>query len=174
MTSHDINTSNLRHLMEYYARKFAINETLVRDTLPDWINKAHSLRLKVVLREYHKQVIAQVKKWELFFAKEKIIPDGTTANRPMQDFLHETDARLRLSKNPAEMDAWLLASAKAVNVFMMNMYDMAAGFARSLELDNAAIAFEDAVANEKNVSEDLERVGKHDVNLTLIKPLHIA
>lgn len=173
MKSHDINTSNLRHLMEYYVRKFAATEKLVEEILPEWIAQAGSLRLRVTLRSYYSMVKKQVKKWEVFFAEEKIRFDVNAVNRPVRDMFQETQLRLAQCSNPKEKDAWLLASAQALSLFISNMYEMASGFARSLELERAAHAFEDAVINEKFIYEELSKLAHQEIDLSLAKPVHI-
>ena len=174
MRTEELNSSNLRHLMEYYARKFTLAELRLREVLPAWIASAQSLRLKAVLNSYQKVVRNQVVKMESFFQEKNLKLDGTQVNRPVQEFLRETDERLMHVHNSKEKDAWLLASIQAVNDFKINMYEMAAGFARSLGMISDAQTFEEAVYNERLMAEVLKRLSPKEIDLSLVESVHIT
>ena len=174
MPSHDVNTSNLRHLMEYYARKFTLVEHRLKVVLPEWIALAHSIRLKAALRSYLKKKKKQVKILELFFTEENIMYDSSQPSRSMQDFVLETNWRLSHAHTDQERDAWLLASVCAVNQFKINMYEMGIGFARSLGMDHAAQTFEDAGIYEKQLFDKLGKLAVKEINLALVEPVHIT
>ena len=60
-----INT--LHQLLDYDARKFTSAEIQLKKSLEDWINKAGSMQLKIVLQKYHAFVQQHVLKMDSFF-----------------------------------------------------------------------------------------------------------
>ena len=52
MTENNQLITTLHNLLDYDARKFTSAEIQLKNSLPEWINKASSLQLKTVLQKY--------------------------------------------------------------------------------------------------------------------------
>ena len=52
MTETNQTITTLHNLLDYDARKFTSAEIQLKNSLPEWINKASSLKLKTVLQKY--------------------------------------------------------------------------------------------------------------------------
>ena len=72
MTDISQTITTLHHLLDYDARKFTSAEIQLKKSLPVWINKAGSLKLKAVLQKYLDFVEHHVQKLENFFNEEQI------------------------------------------------------------------------------------------------------
>src|SRR5487761_2789421 len=91
--------TTLHNLLDYDARKFTSAEIELKNSLPEWINIAGSLKFKTVLQKYLDLVQLHVKKMEGFYEEEDILASCTDA---------------------AIKDACLLASIQAINHFKIS------------------------------------------------------
>lgn len=156
--------TNLHHLLDYDARKFTSAEIELKNSLPEWINKANSLKLKTVLQKYFDFVQQHVQKLEGFYEAEEIVSISLT-NRVMQAFIEEAEEKLSLCADAAIKDACLLASIQAINHFKISAYGTAAAFANALGMEKQATVFHEAEVNEKQIDDRLSQLAEHEINV---------
>ena len=155
--------TTLHNLLDYDARKFTNAEILLKKSLPEWINKASSLKLKTILLKYLVFVQEHVQKMEGFFDEEKISSLSLT-NRVMQAFIEEADEKLANCTDAEVKDACLLASIQAINHFKISNYGTAAAFANALGMEKQAAVFHEAEVNEKQIDDRLSQLAEHEIN----------
>ena len=161
-TTHSIST--LHQLLDYDARKFTSAEIQLKKSLEEWINKAGSFQLKLVLQKYLDFVMQHVKKMESFFEEEEIISLSLT-NRIMQAFIEEANEKLNNCSDSEVKDACLLASIQVINHYKISIYGTAAAFARELGMEKYAGVFHESEINEKQIDDRLSQLAEHEINL---------
>ncbi len=162
--------TTLHNLLDYDACKFTSAEIQLRNSLPEWINKAQSQQLKAVLQRYLDFVQQHVQKMESFFEEEKI-SSISLSNRVMKALIEEADERLS-NCTPAEVkDACLLACIQDINHFKISTYGTAAAFANALSMEKAAAIFHEAEINEKHIDDRLSQLAEHEINSKAKEPI---
>lgn len=161
--------ATLHNLLDYDASKFTSAEIQLKNHLPEWINKAGSLKLKAVLQKYQEIVQEHVVKMETFFESEEIT-SISLKNRIMEAYIAETEERLSNCSDPGVKDACLLASIQAINHFKISTYGTAAAFARTLDMEQQAAVFHEAEVNEKQIDDRLSQLAEHEINITAKTP----
>ena len=161
----------LHNLLDYDVSKFTSAEIELKNSLPGWINKAGSLKLKAVLQKYLEMIQEHVVKMESFF-DEEAITSVSLSNRIMLAYIAETDEKLNTCTDPAVKDACLLACVQAINHFKISSYGTAAAFAKALEMEKQAAIFHEAEVNEKQIDDRLSQLAEHEIN-TSAKTPHI-
>ena len=162
--------TNLQDLLDYDARKFISAEVQLKNTLPEWINKASSLQLKTVLQKYLDLVQHHVQIIEGFFEEENIISLSVT-NRVMQAYIEETKEKLGSCTDAEVKDACLLACIQAINHFKISTYGTAAAFANALGMEKTAIVFHEAEINEKQIDDRLSQLAEYEINVKAKAPI---
>lgn len=162
--------ATLHDLLEYDARKFTSAEIQLRNSLPEWINKAGSVKLKTVLQKYLDYAEQHVQKMEAFFEEEKINSLSLT-NRVMKAFIDEVKEKLANCADAAIKDACLLACIQAINHFKISTYGTAAAFANALGREKQAALFHEAEVNEKQIDDRLSQLAEHEVNMKAKTPI---
>lgn len=162
--------TTLHNLLDYDASKFISAEIQLRNSLPDWINKAGSLQLKIILQKYLDFVEQHIKKMDGFFDDEKMSTLNLT-NRVMQGFIEETNEKLSNCTDAEVQDACLLACIQAINHFKISTYGTAAAFANILDMGKAATIFHEAEINEKQIDDRLSQLAEHEINAKAKTPI---
>jgi ferritin-like metal-binding protein YciE len=162
--------TTLHDLLDYDARKFTSAEVLLKNSLPDWINKAGSLKLKTVLQKYLLFTEQHIQKLEDFFEEEKINSLSLT-NRVMQAFIEDTEEKLSGCTDIEIKDACLLASIQVINHFKISTYGTAAAFANALGIEKQAAVFHEAEVNEKQIDDRLTQLAEHEINIKAKAPI---
>lgn len=157
--------NNLHHLLDYDARKFLTAETVLKNTLPGWISKAGSMKLKTVLQKYLDYVQQHIQKMEGFYKEEDIVQTGI-ANLVMPAFVAEAEEKLQYCSDNAITDACLVESVQSVNHYKICAYGTAAAFANALGMENQAAFFKEATVNEKQIDDRLSQLAEHEINDT--------
>lgn len=160
--NHTINS--LHKLLDYDVSKFTSAEIQLQQILPDWINKASSLKLKNVLQRYLDFVERHVQTIETFFEEEKI-SSMSLVNRVMHAYIEEAEEKLSNCKDQSVKDACLLACIQAINHFKISMYGTAAAYANAVGLEKQAALFHEAEVNEKQIDDRLSQLAEHDINI---------
>ncbi len=140
MTENNQTITTLHNLLDYDARKFTSAEIQLKNSLPEWINKAGSLKLKTVLQKYLDFVQQHVKRWKIFLKRKRSVRLSLT-NRVMQAFIEETEEKLSNCTDPEVKDACLLACIQAINHYKISTYGTAAAFAKALGMEKQAPFF---------------------------------
>ena len=161
--------ATLHNLLDYDASKFTSAEIQLKNHLPQWINKAGSLKLKAVLQKYQEIVQEHVVKMETFFESEEIT-SLSLKNRIMEAYIAETEERLSNCSDPGVRDACLLACIQSINHFKISTYGTAAAFARTLDMEQQAAVFYEAEVNEKQIDDRLSQLAEHEINTTAKTP----
>lgn len=169
MTLNNSNLASLHNLLDYDASKFTSAEIQLKHHLPEWINKAGSLKLKNVLQKYQEIVDQHVVKMESFFEDEEIT-SLSLKNRVMDAFIAETEEKIANCTDPGVKDACLLACVQAINHFKISMYGTAAAFAKTLDMGKQAAIFYEAEVNEKQIDDRLSQLAEHEINTTAKTP----
>jgi ferritin-like metal-binding protein YciE len=172
MTEDNQTISTLHNLLDYDARKFTSAEIQLKTSLPDWISKAGSLKLKAVLQKYLDFVQQHVLKMESFFEEEKI-SSFSLVNRVMKAFIEEAEEKLNSCTDPEVKDACLLACIQAINHFKISTYGTAAAFANTLGIKNHAAIFHEAEVNEKQIDDRLSQLAEHEINARAKAPIFL-
>ncbi len=162
--------TNLHDLLKHDVCRFTAAEVLLKDNLPEWINRAGSLQLKTVLQKYLDFVILHIQKAEEFLRKEQVTFPGT-GNRVMQAFVEETGEILNACTDGEVRDACLLASIQEINHFKISVYGTAAAFANTLEMPGYAALFHEAEVNEKQIDDRLSQLAEFEINRRAKTPI---
>ena len=93
MAENNQTITTLHNLLDYDARKFTSAEIQLKNSLPEWINKAGSLQLKTVLQKYLDFVRLNIQTLEGFYEAEEISSLSFT-NRVMQACIKESNVKL--------------------------------------------------------------------------------
>ena len=163
---------NLHNLLDYDARKFTSAEIQLKNSLPEWINTAGSLKLKTVLQKYLDFVQQHVQKMEGFFEEEQIVSLSLT-NGVMHAFIEEANEKLENCNDVAIKDACLLASIQAITHFKISTYGTAAAFANALGMEKQAAVFHEAEVNEKQIDDRLSQLAEHEINIKARSPFEL-
>ena len=155
--------TTLHNLLDYDARKFTSAEVQLKNSLPEWISKAGSLKLKTVLQKYLDFVQQHIQKIEDFFEEEKI-DSLIITNGIMNAFIKEANEKLLNCTDAEVKDACLLASIQAINHFKISIYGTAAAFARALGMEKHAAVFHEAEVNEKKIDDRLSQLAEYEIN----------
>lgn len=164
--------SNLRHLMAYYARKFSVAEQSLQQVLPLWIESSHHRLFRSALRQYLQNINRQLHLMTDYFTQEHIQTAGTV-NQSVQMFIEETNKKLKQLKDPGQMDALLLASVMEVNRYKINLYHMAAVFARSLDMMPLVDLFTLSENQEKDIQIEFFKLSTSHIHIEGIDAIHI-
>jgi len=156
--------TTLHDLLDYDARKFSSAEVQLKNSLPEWINKASSLKLKTVLQKYFDFVQQHMQKMESFFEEENI-SSLSLSHRVMQAFIEEANEKQNTCTDAEVKDACLLACIQAINHFKISMYGTAAAFAKVLGMEKHAAVFHEAEVNEKQIDDRLSQLAEHEINI---------
>ena len=170
MAENNPTITTLHNLMDYNARKFTSAEIQLKNSLPEWINKAGSLQLKTVLQKYLDFVQQHVQKMEGFYEEEKIVSLSLT-NRVMKAFIEEAEEKLANCTDAEVKDACLLACIQAINHFKISSYGTAAAFANALGMEKQAAIFHEAEVNEKQIDDRLSQLAEHEINIKAQTPI---
>lgn len=170
MANNNPTITTLHNLLDYDARKFTSAEIQLKNSLPEWINKAGSLQLKTVLQKYLDFVQEHVQKMDSFFDEEKINSLSLT-NRVMRAFIEEAEEKLANCTDAAIKDACLLACIQAINHFKISTYGTAAAFANALGMEKQAAFFHGAEVNEKQIDDRLSQLAEHEINIKAKAPI---
>jgi ferritin-like metal-binding protein YciE len=170
MTANDKTVTNLHDLLVNDARRFTSAEVELKNMLPEWINKAGSIKLKAVLQKYADFVQAHIQKLEAFFEVEKIGSLHLT-NRIMLSFIDDANEKIADCTDAEIRDVCLLACIQGINHFKISMYGTAAAFANTLGLEKPAAIFHEAEINEKQIDDRLSQLAEHEVNRKAIAPI---
>lgn len=170
MVEHNRTITTLHNLLDYDARKFTSAEIQLKSSLPEWITKATSLKLKRVLQKYLDFVQQHINKLESFFEEENIGSLSLT-NRVMKAFIEETDEKLSDCTDAEVKDACLLACIQSINHFKISTYGTAAAFAKTLGMEKQAGVFHEAEVNEKQIDDRLSQLAEHEINIRAKAPI---
>ena len=170
MAENNLTITTLHNLLDYDVSKFTSAEIQLKNSLPEWINKARSLKLKTVLQKYLDFVQQHVQKMELFFEEEKISSLSLT-NRVMKAFIEEAEEKLSSCIDAEVKDACLLACIQAINHFKISSYGTAAAFANALDMEKHAAVFHEAEVNEKQIDDRLSQLAEHEINIKAKAPI---
>ena len=170
MTNDQQTVTNLHHLLDYDARKFLRGEILLQQKMPDWINAAESLKLKMVLQKYHDLVQEHIRVLEEFFETEQI-GSISLENRVMQAFVEDAREKIAVCEDAAIKDACLLACIQTINHYKISMYGTAAAFANALGMEKQAGVFHKVEVDEKQVDDRLSQLAEHEVNILARTPI---
>ena len=167
---YSVKYTSLHNLLDYDGRKFTSAEIQLKNSLPEWINKASSLQLKTVLQNYLDFVQEHVQKMDSFFDEEKINSLSLT-NQVMRAFIEEAEEKLANCTDPEVKDACLLACIQAINHFKISTYGTAAAFAKALGMEKQAAVFHGAEVNEKKIDDRLSQLAEHEINIKAKAPI---
>ncbi len=173
MAENNQTISTLHHLLEYDARKFTSAEIQLKNSLPGWIAKAGSLKLKTVLQKYVDFVEKHVQNMEGFFEGENI-NSLSVGNRVMQAFIEEANEKQHNCTDSEVKDACLLACIQTINHFKISMYGTAAAFAKALGMEKQATAFHEAEISEKQIDDRLSQLAEFEINVKAKTPIVIT
>jgi ferritin-like metal-binding protein YciE len=173
MAENNQTITTLHNLLDYDARKFTSAEIGLKNSLPDWIAKAGSLKLKTVLQKYLDFVQQHIKKMESFFEEENISSLNLT-NRVMQAFIEDTNEKQNACTDTEVKDASLLACIQAINHFKISMYGTAAAFAKALGMEKQATVFHEAEISEKQIDDRLSQLAEFEINVKAKTPIAIT
>lgn len=162
--------TTLHNLLDYDASKFTSAEIQLRNSLPDWINKAGSVMLKTVLQKYLDFIQQHVQKLESFFEQENINALSLN-NRIMHAFIEETNEKLADCTDPEIKDACLLASIQLINHYKISIYGTAAAYAKTLDMEKHAVLFYEAEGNEKQIDSRLSQLAEFEINKKARAPI---
>jgi ferritin-like metal-binding protein YciE len=155
--------ATLHQLLEADACKFTKAEILLQHILPEWIQKANSLQLKIILQRYQEFVQQHTQKLENYF-READISTCSTQNNIMYAYIEEAQEKLLCCSDPLVRDAGLLAAVQAINHYKISTYGTAAAFAKALGMEKQAAIFYELEINEKQIDDRLSQLAEFEIN----------
>jgi ferritin-like metal-binding protein YciE len=162
--------ATLHDLLDYDSQKFTSAEIELRNSLPSWVQKAGSLKLKAVLQKYLDFVQDHVQKFSAFFEEERI-SSLSVSNKIMLAFIEDANEKLNNCADQQVIDACLLASIQGINHFKISLYGTAAAFAKELGMEKFASVFHEAEVNEKQIDDRLSQLAEHEINISAKTPI---
>lgn len=162
--------STLHDLLICDYRRFAGAEAELKNSLPQWINRAGSLKLKTVLQKYLDYTNEHLKKLEGLFSSEEV-DSFNCRNRVMLAFIDETNEKISYCADAEVKDACLLACIQNINHFKISVYGTAAAFANALGMESVAAVFHEAEVNEKQIDDRLSQLAEHEINTRAKTPI---
>ncbi len=169
MTENTPTIATLQHLLDYDISKFTSAEVQLKNSLPEWINKSSSLKLKTILQKYLDFVQQHIQKMETIFDKENIT-SLSLYNRVMKAFIEDTEEKCAHCMDTEIKDACLLASIQAINHFKISTYGTAAAFAKALGMEKEAVIFHEVEVNEKQIDDRLTQLAEFEINIKARAP----
>jgi len=160
----------LHNLADYDAMKLAGAETQLINILPDWIDKAGPVSLKVVLEKYQ-DYIRQHRQRILDYYKERDSRPFNRTNNIMQAFILEAREMLNNCMDIEVRDACLLSCVQGINHYKISMYGTAAAFAKSIEDEKLGKVFYSAEQDEKEIDKSLSLLAKQEININARAPI---
>lgn len=162
--------STLHDLLDFEASKFSSAEVQLNNVLPQWINKANSIKLKTVLQKYLDDIGTHLANLQEFVSAEKLTSLSLT-NRIMKAYIDDTNDKLQLCTDLEVTDACLLASIQMINHFKISAYGTAAAFSNTLGMDTAAHFFHAAEVHEKQIDDRLTQLAQYEINFRAKSPI---
>lgn len=162
--------ATLHNLLDYDAQKFISAELQLRNSLPNWITKSTSLKLKNVLQKYLDFIEKHIEKLEDFFAQETI-SSLSSNNRVMKSLIDEVEEKTAFCIDSEIQDACVLAGVQAINHYKISAYGTAAAFANALSMEKYAVVFHEADINEKQIDDRLSQLAEHEINIKAKTPI---
>ncbi|MDX2049089.1 MAG: DUF892 family protein [Chitinophagaceae bacterium] len=170
MEENNRNITTLHNLLDYDAGRFISAEIQLQNILPEWINKATSLKLKGVLQKYFDYVQVHIQRLEGFIAGENTT-SVSNVSHIMQAYISEADEKFLNCADTEVKDACLLACVQAINHFKISAYGTAAAFANALGMEKYTSVFHEAGVNEKQIDDRLSQLAEHEINLSARAPI---
>jgi len=153
----------LHDLLIYDTRKILHCEDLLIVTLPDWIEKIKSPRLKVVLDHYLVYLKYHVEGIRKFFERKKLM-DFQVQNNMAKAFIDDVNEKLNDCRDAEITDALLLSSIQEINHYKICVYGTIAAFAATLDLDISASEFYTNKKDEKDIDSRLSFLAEQEIN----------
>lgn len=154
----------LRDVLDSNAAQILNAEIQLRQILPEWINKAWSVKLKNVIQRYIEFIERHIRNIEDFYEEEALSSLSDTS-RTVQACIEETEEKLSACIDSKVKDACLLSGIQIINHIKISMYGTAAAFANALSMEKSAAGFHEAEANEKQIDDRLSQLAEHDINI---------
>jgi len=170
MVSDFFNITTLHNLVDYDTMKLAGAETQLESILPNWIDKAGSVSLKVILEKYQDYVKQHLQKI-LDYNKEGNLNPFTRTNNIMQAFILEAREKLINCTDIEVRDACLLSGIQGINHYKISMYGTAAAFAKSIGDVKLGEIFYNAEQDEKEIDKSLSQLAKQEINMRARAPI---
>lgn len=163
MTTNTPTIKTLHNLLDYDVQKIISAEIQLKNSLPGWMDKANSVKLKLILQKYFDLVQEHIQKMEGFFADERMDSLHLT-NRVIHAFIEELEERLNNCSDAEVRDASLLAWIQNINHYKVCTYGTAAAFANALGMEKQAGVFHQIEVNEKQIDDRLTQLAEFEVN----------
>ncbi|TKB97652.1 DUF892 family protein [Pedobacter cryophilus] len=164
--------ATLHHLLDFDASKFTNAEIRLKTSLGEWLMKADSVKLKMVLQKYLDFVDQHVKKMEKFFEDEQM--SSLSLNNPvMQALIEDADEKLSYCTDAEVKDACILAFIQVINHYKISLYGTATAYANMLDMERAAVVFHEAEINEKQIDDRLSQLAEYEINRKAKAPIKI-
>lgn len=173
MEDKNSNITSLKSLLDYNIQNITGAEAHLINILKDWINRANSVKLKVILQKYLDLIQLHLEKLNNFLEEEKIISLSVT-NRVMQAFIDDANAQLGKCADIEVKDACLLACVQNINHYKISTYGTAAALADTLEIPKSASVFREAEINEKQIDDRLSQLAVHEINVNARTPIILS
>ena len=152
--------------LDYEITKFIGAEIQLKNNLSEWIGKANSLKLKVVLQKYLEFVGLDIKKMQDYFNNGKALPLGITMQE-MRSLIKETNERVLKCVDFEVKDSCLLTCIKAINQYKTNKYCEALLFAKKLDMQEYATIFHEMKVNEEEIGLQLIKL-EDEINTSIL------
>ncbi len=167
------NVTTLHDLLDYDLRRLLGAEAQLKSSLPGWINKAVSIKLKGVMQKYQGFVEDHLQKMETILQDEKI-EAFHFGNRVMEAIIAETEEQMEAATDTAVRDVGLLAAVQLINHYKISTYGTATAFANALGMTQAATVLHEAEINEKQIDDRLSQLAEHEINMKAISPILLS
>ena len=155
-------TNSLQQLLDDGIYKLIAGETILKNTLPKWIDETQSLSLKTMLRNSSYQINVNEEN------RKQCVTD-----RIMQAYIEDTNEKLERSTESVQ-DASLLEAIQAISQYKIHAYNSVAAWAITLEMLKDAKFLNDAKLTEKNIDERLYYLAIREVNRKARAPMAIT
>ena len=166
-------TNSLQQLFHDEIYRLIASETLLKNTMPKWIDETQNLPLKNMLQNYYYQINVHIDRLKSLCDSHKENRNHCVIDRVMQAYIEETNEKMkRCSSNI--LDSSLLEAIQAISSYKFHAYNSVATWAIVLEFPKDAKFLNEAKISEKNIDERLFHLAIREINRKARNPRAIT
>lgn len=157
------NVVGLSDLLALETSRIMEGEKFLIQTLPDWIQRVSSSKLRHILNQYLDCIKHHEQQMTNYFMHQRT-PPSYGRNRVMRALAEEANEKLNYCADPEIYDACLLACVQEINHYKISVYGTVSAFFVALGENSSAAIFHKAEKDEKRIDEQLSFQADLDIN----------
>lgn len=156
MELHSSKITSLHQLLFNNLVKLISAEVQLEACIGNWTAQVNSIQLKAILQKYHDVIIQH--KQDLENIIEETAADASIIVDPvMEIYIKDINERIQLCMDVKVRDASILAGIQLINHLKISTYGTAVAFAKELDMEKAALIFQEMKTNEKQIDDRLSQ-----------------